>query len=677
MAEFKSKSLDWLDKLKTLRAQSPDATTDELKEVLNHGKSQISDLQAIDECFDLAAVEKVRQAAQSNPPYTLSFRSARALACLAKAEVADLPKTFHDALDATLSRRLATGQIESLVKSLVEGNGDNPTIKDKNQLTANIPDDLKKVLELFKKVEAEIACGDGQTACQVELRALLKKGSSETEEDEDSGKKGKAGKKSKSSSDSGPSWIWEWMLGVKFMKQLRSKAKKGELTLTDKILIVLDKILVGPLGWVLKHLAKLIKETAKEFWHWLKKTLGDTFSNIIKWGILILIICAFLWGAGKVFQLVVVKPLHWIESKVVWGFHGGGSKPEAPVIPAPILPSPESAAPAAPYANGNNNGPLAQPNLAPQLEASAQVPVGSSQLGSAKLKTSNSKLPTHHSPPAAAYQPAISFVPSVEDPKLLKLEIAALQNNVYVKDFPLTPDESMPGDVALSRMQDLADPDKYTMMIGGGKQIIKLVTTTTTGLALLYKSADLFGVLNGDGQMNFLWEDVKAIHTNEIVHSSPNSGTQQPNINYQCSLVVKGAKYPLTLQCGSTDDLENLVSTLEYFIRHSRLGRDTPLTGIPYPDQGVKLTNDCVVALLWANSPMDKAGVGLGDHFWSVGKNTSEQQGRKELEAGLQSLPAALFTVSPAEWDKAHIEARQPGSDNAIHPQLRKVSIGQ
>jgi len=120
---------------------------------------------------------------------------------------------------------------------------------------------------------------------------------------------------------------------------------------------------------------------------------------------------------------------------------------------------------------------------------------------------------------------------------------------------------------------------------------------------------------------------------------------------------------------------------MEYFVRHSRLGRDTALAGMPYPTQGVRLSGDCVVEKLWAGSPMDKAGTGLGDHLWSVGIITSELQSRKDLEAGLSpnlgglsSLPVTFFAASPSEWDKAAI-ARGPSSSNAIHPKLRKVIL--
>jgi hypothetical protein len=65
----------------------------------------------------------------------------------------------------------------------------------------------------------------------------------------------------------------------------------------------------------------------------------------------------------------------------------------------------------------------------------------------------------------------------------------------------------------------------------------------------------------------------------------------------------------------------------------------------------------------------------LGDHLWSVGKITADQQEKKGLEASLSSLPVTVFTASPADWDKAMIAARQSGSSNSIRTKLQKVSL--
>jgi hypothetical protein len=115
---------------------------------------------------------------------------------------------------------------------------------------------------------------------------------------------------------------------------------------------------------------------------------------------------------------------------------------------------------------------------------------------------------------------------------------------------------------------------------------------------------------------------------------------------------------------------------MEYFIRHSRLAHDAQPAGLPYPYQGLVLNNDCVVDKLWADSPMDKAGVTLGYHLWSIGKVTSEKQGRNDLEAGLSTLPVTFFVASASEWDRA-LHDRNPSLANSFSPKLRKVSIRQ
>ena len=675
--------MPWYDQLEALRAQPPDATPAELMEALKLRKSQVSDLQAIDKCFDLPALEKVRAAASpqqtgisspsgtqkaNNLPYTLSFRSALALAGLKKVKLADFNQTFHAALDVTLTLQLTTVQIVALVDWITKGNSpetfDPPEpgkkgksykgTKGKNQPTGNA-DDLKPVLELFKKVEAEIARGDGETAAQDELRALLNKGKAETQEDEDSdGKsspktngdrsgisspfhKARGSGTQKSASVSQAGWFWEMLLGVKFVSQLRSKAKKGELTTTDKVLVLLYWVVGKPLEFIFEHLGKLFKESAKDFWHWLKHTMGETLSKTIQWAIPLLIICALIWGAGKVYQYAIVNPLHWVESEIKSGFHWGGHSNEQPTPQIPI-----------------SSTDLGQSTRAPQHEASGQMPT-----------------PKKITKPIIAYQPSIPFQPTAEDSAILEYEIGAMGPNSYVKDHSVTPDEGIPGDVAVSRMRDLADPDKYTMKIGREKQTLLSANVTTTGLTINYKSPDLFHAVTGDGgsQWNVLWEDINAIHVSEIV-----SETNGPVTYFQISAIADGAKIPFTLQCSTKANLQHLVSALEYFIRNSRLGHDAQPGGLPYPTQGLRLNNNCVVDKLWADSPADKVDLTLGDHVWSVGKISDGQQSRGDIEKGLTSS-AILYVVSPAEWERALAASRVPGQALGFRPKLRKVVL--
>jgi hypothetical protein len=714
MPEIKPGNLDWLDDLAALTAQvekTPSAKRKELAKTLVLHPSMITFLKAIKPCFDPAAIEKVRQAAQANPPYILSFNSVQALSGL-NGKVTDLASSVHAALDVILSRRLDTKHIKALVEWMAKGNSPDifnesetgkktktgkSAAEEKNLKTpADGSNNNQKMLELLEKVKAEIARGDGQTTYQDELKALLEKGSADTQEDKSKGKKGKAGKKSKSASQNEPSLFWEWMLGVKFMSQLKAKAKKGELTTNDKLLILVDKGLVKPLGWVFENIGKLLKKMAIGLWHAVEEAAGKTVKKILAFVLPLLLIVGIIWAVLAFFHFAVISPLHWIESKVRSGFHWGSSKDAEPAAPAPapqpvtssnqpqiqamVHPAPEkkikkTAPTAAPQTNLSLG--LGQPNPIARQEASQQV-----------------------------YQPAVSFqnpsslnpTSTLYDPKILESEIKSLPVNCVVKDYPMTPDEGMPVDVAVSRMQDITDPDKYTMMIGSDKQIVLSVNATNTTLTIQYKSADPFGGFLGGSKspMNFLWEDVKYIHTNEIdvetknptvnANGNNNGPLAQPNLVpqfvtsaqvYQCSLVVSGSKYPLTIQYATAEDLEHLVSTMQYFIRNSRVAHDTALAGMPYPNQGLRLNNECLVEVLWANSPADKTGLQLGDMVWSVDKNPQDEPDRKKLEAQLGALtsgPHDLYIVSPADRNAGLVQMNAANS-NVFNPKRHKVLL--
>jgi hypothetical protein len=305
-----------------------------------------------------------------------------------------------------------------------------------------------------------------------------------------------------------------------------------------------------------------------------------------------------------------------------------------------------------------------------------------------ELKTKESilaKIISHPKPaqPAAApvqvYQPSIAFntpaspsdssgtLTTLYDPKLLEQEIKAVRDKSRITAFAVLPDDGMPGDLAVSRTQEATDPDKYTLIIDGDKKKILNFATNTTNLVINFNSTDPMNIFGGSGGVTVFYEDVLYIHTDEI-----DVETKIPSRYFQLTLVGAGAKNALTFQCGSADDLNHLVSGLEYFIRNSRLGRDTALAGMPYLLQGLQLDRDAVVEKLWADSPADKAGLQIGDHLWSVGKAAKDPQDKKDFEKGLSTLPITLFVASDSDWTKAQIAA---GVGNAIHPKLRKIVI--
>jgi hypothetical protein len=689
LPNLKPESLSWLDNLAALEVQlekTPSASHAELGKAIHLDRSMVTILSAIKPCFDPAAIEKVRLAAKGDSPYLFSYNKAKAFSGLGKANREVPSNEFHTALDIALSRRLLPKKIEALVDWMLKGNSpetfneSETGKKDKPvrlpSAAQGTPDDLTaQVMELAKAANEEKDRNDGKTIHRDKLKALLEKITVKAESGEDS--EGKSSLKKtgiwsskrtqKSKSKNNPSWLWESMVGIKFMNQLRSKAKKGELTNTDKILVILYRIFVEPFGSLFKHLGKLIGKMAIGFWHSVEEALGKTAKGILDFVLPILFIGLFIWGILALFHFAVVSPLHWIENKIGSVFHHGDVTSEPAAVPTPV----------------------------PPTVRSEKLEVRNSNL---KPKTPNSSLPTSNSP-VVTYQPAVSFAPPASPAQTLspqkppgisspagtqydlvtfETEIAAIPRNSIVKDYPLTPDETMPGDLAASRLQDLTNADKYTMKIGGDTQKIASVSSSNNTLMITFKSSDVFGnLVNGSNQPTFFWEDVNTVHINEISPQkntgiSSQSGTQDTSV-YQCSLIVSGSKIPLTIQCARPEDLEHLVSTLEYFIRHSRLGHDAQPAGLPYPTQGLRFAgSENAVNLLWANSPADKAGLKLGDRLWSVGKVSNEQQSKDVFEKSLKTLPVTLFTVSPADWDEALV-AKNNGSSKFFSPKLKKV----
>jgi hypothetical protein len=487
--------------------------------------------------------------------------------------------------------------------------------------------DTKKIIALAQKVEAAETPED-KTAAQEALDKYLTRNSSLSEPHPN-----KPGQKIYLVSDS--------LAGVNVIHKIQQKVAKGEIPTLMETMVLGGYRMGQGFGWIGKHILKPMFEPV---WHKIKKILGKTFGWIF--GILgtIVVLCALAWLVWN-FLLHGFHPIYWMESKMESVFHHEQTAP---------VPTPEPAV-------------LTQmSSIAPQVQSAVSHLIP--------------KKKTEKPAPAVAYQPSVSFSTTASplnsfgtlyDPKILESEIQSLPQDCIVKDYPLKPDEGIPGDLAVSRMQDMTDADKYTMKIGGGKQIILSVNATTTNLIVHYKSADaLGGFLDNGGLTNVFWEDVKYIHTNEV-----DVETKNPYVLYQCSLVVSGAKNPLTIQCATAEDLEHLVSTMEYFIRTSRLGHDTALGGMPYPNQGLRFTGtENVTNLLWADSPADKAGLKLGDRLWSIGKVTNEQQSRSDIEKGLQTLPVTLFAVSPADWDNALL-AKNTGAAKFLSPKMRKITF--
>jgi len=700
MGNLIPESLVWLDQIENLKSQTRAERGAELKKAYNLSKSQIINLLAVKACFDQAAIDKVRQAEKADPPFILSLNSAMALAGL-KDRVDNLSGALHEALDVTLARRLATKKIKNLVIWVVNGKPAsefNPKAKPlktpiepspkESSPTANAVGDRSgtstspgsqkvsisdldhdKLIKLAQEAKAEKAQGKETTAREKLKNYIVKIAASLSPS--------KTSKSSSSDELLSETVLLDWLADINIFKQLKAKRKKGKsLTGGEWGLLAIHKLGEG-LGHLAKMLLKLFKPFLKLL-HWALKMVIEALKDLglykyAKAIFTLVVLIAVIWFTWEAFHYGVIRPVEMVWSKIHFPHFASEEAPTPIPTPSDISPSP------------------------------AGISSPSHKIFVKDTGTQQSSVPK------VIYQPAVSFIPSpsstktLYDPKILELEIAAIAQNSTIKDYVFQPDEGMPADLAVSRLQDLTDADKYTMMIGGEKQKILSVTPSNTNFIIAYKSTDLFGVFgSSSGTMNIFLEDVLYIHINETDHFSKPGA--QPDIQYQCTVVAKGAKYPLTIQCASADDLENLVSTLEYFIRHSRLGHDAQPAGMPYTDQGIQFNNDRVVTLLWANSPAAiavspmetaqpslvaphsgvnqpeasqqvKAGLQLGDHLWSVEKITGDQQEKKDLEKGLASLPVTLFVASDADWTKAVI-AKNSNTTPTFRPKLRKVVLG-
>jgi hypothetical protein len=603
MTQFSEESLGWLDKLEIINASVQSDTTltqTSFVDKLKISPAQASYLYSLKDCLDQAAIAKVRQAAQANPPYVLSFTSAKALVGLKKKKVADLHGLIHAALDVIFALRLDTRHIKALVDWIASG---------------------KPVSEFDPKAKPP--------------KALVEPNDSENTEDEDEPEdkpvKTKP-KKGKASSDD-PSWdetlLLDWLADISLIAQIKSKIKKHKSPSTGEVILLGLHKLGEIVGHLIKLAIKLIKILLK-LAKLIRKVIIDALKEV---GLYKYLKAAFI--------IVILLAVGWF----IWETHQYGMRRPIGVIESFLFKRSEDS---------------------PIQEVPTQVPQSPISMGLGQSK--------HVSRPVVStqtYQPAIAWQASDEDQAVLDTEIAALPVNCVVKDFPLTPDEGMPGDLAVSRLQNLTDPDKYTMKIGKDTQKILSVNATTTNLILNYKSTDPLA-LDGSGPMNLFWEDVIMIHVDEIDVQG-----KKPKVIYQCSLIVSGAKEPLTIQCSTPADLKHLVSTLEYFIRDSRLGHDAQPGGMPYPAQGLRLNDDCQVAALWANSPAGRTGIVLGDMVWSLDINGFQPPSRKDLETRLASLASGqhrLYIVSPADRDKAIRQMKQNHA-KAPNPQRSQVSL--
>lgn len=238
-------------------------------------------------------------------------------------------------------------------------------------------------------------------------------------------------------------------------------------------------------------------------------------------------------------------------------------------------------------------------------------------------------------------------------------------------DCPVLVDSAMGEGMATGRLQDLADADKYTLMQGHDKKQIKSVIVGATGLTLNLEN-NIFGVSTGTATIAFFWEDVRVIHCYKVETVSDHPGEV-----YYCDVLASSLKKPFTVQCAGAENLEHLVSAMEFYVRNAKGGQGAPIGGIPYPSQGVRLDGDGKAVMIWDNSPIDKSGFIFGDRIWGVDADAEAHPNPEKLEAALQSLAPGkhrLYVVTPKAWENAaHAEDTQ--SNTTPIPERREHTL--
>lgn len=262
--------------------------------------------------------------------------------------------------------------------------------------------------------------------------------------------------------------------------------------------------------------------------------------------------------------------------------------------------------------------------------------------------TQNTKPNTQNSlNPFTSYNPAMgSEVDSVQS------EMESIPPNTEFFDFKMAPDSSMGADMATARLQDLQDTEKYSLKMGKDTKKIESIQIGPTGLTLALSGGLAGNFLGGGAKIAFYWEGVKALHAYKAVSLDENS---QDHTLYQLGRMASGLKKPLVIQCADPDEMERLVSAVEYWVRSARKGQNTPITGLPYLNQGMVLGEKNAVLTLWANSPACRADLRLEDEVWSLDRAAADQQSQSELEEGLNNLttgPHDLYLINPEQRNK-------------------------
>jgi hypothetical protein len=417
--------------------------------------------------------------------------------------------------------------------------------------------------------------------------------------------------------------VWEWLAGISFISQIRSKLKKGEpLNGIEKILVLGYQFGKG-LTWIVKHVPRLTVHAVKFVWKLVTDALKVVGLYQFVRSVMVLAVClGILLFAWDVHQHGLYHPF-----RVIGSFFSSHHEAEVAQPPASTAP------------------PVEVPKPAPVLKASVPKPIQ----------------------PAVESAPVASSVspwnPDVESQAYLESELAALPPNCLIKPFTYKPG-AMNYDMASRRLEDLTDSEKYLVRLGQDKRKLLTITPSASNCVLTFQP----GLLGEVSKIEIYWEDVRALHINQVESGS--------NVIFQLALFVVDGKKPLIIQTNSAANLERLVSALEFDLKNAR-GNAAPVAGLPYLNQGLRLDSTGLMITLWTGSPMDKADAKAGEHAWSINQNTKQQQKKTDLETALQALtPGAydFYVVTQADWAKA-IHDRDYNHSYSFNPARVKVSL--
>ncbi len=441
----------------------------------------------------------------------------------------------------------------------------------------------------------------------------------------------------------GESLFWDQLAGVSIVSRIKSKIKKAERPAWWEALILAGATLLVPIKWI-GHLAwKALKWVARELFHrtrqaarGLAKLVGGVVGGVLKMVFIVLLVLILIWGAyevlfqhrsvGGLVKQVVMWPVHWVERKST-----ALREPQGPESIKRV---------GSQQSTANSEIPLNPPLSKRETDTKRKSPTlkkggqgGFSRSAVAKISAS---------PASNQSQP---WNAETEDRGYIESEIAAVPVPAWIKPFPVEP-AAMGSDMSIRRLGDLQDPEKYSLIVGHDKQHVLSVSPAMTGFTLTYGDGlPIGGFLGGPAKIEFYWEDVRAIHCDEI-----KNGTQTL---FQLGLVVNGLKKPFIVQCPTKEGLSHLVSAFEFWIGAAGAGPKAPVTGMPYLFQGLWVNNESKVTAVWADSPASQAGLRFGDVIWSLEADATQLQKNQDLEAGLQSLTPGqhdLYVVTPADW---------------------------